>query len=75
MTLLDPTAPPVVDSPDAREHGLLRARAALLRDVAADVEPILARSIRRRASELELEAWVLELRATRLPDGGVPAVP
>ena len=62
MTLLDHTADRTTDTdPPIR---VLRARAAFLRDVAVGVEPILATSIRRRASELELEAWVLELRDT-----------
>lgn len=69
MTLLDPTprlaADPGLDLPLAADHDgqeILLARAAFLRGVAADVDPLVARSIRRRASELELTAWVLALR-------------
>ena len=66
MTVLEPSAPTGADdagADDPRTPFALRARATFLRDVAVDVEPILAMSIRRRASELELAAWVLEVRA------------
>lgn len=43
-------------------EGIVRARAAFLREVATGVDPLLARSIRRRAAELELTAWVLSVR-------------
>ena len=43
---------------------LMRRRAESLRHEAAEVDnELVARSFRRRASELELEAWVLEVRA------------
>lgn len=62
MTLLEttPTGPrtgPTIDS-----EGIIRARAAFLREVAGGVDPLLATSIRRRAAELELTAWVLAVR-------------
>jgi hypothetical protein len=42
----------------------MRRRAEALRHEAAEVDnDLVARSFRRRASELELEAWVLEVRA------------
>ncbi len=72
MTLLDRTpltlsaaADPAMADTDAivDGHALLSARAAFLREVAADVDPLVATSIRRRASELELAAWVLSLRS------------
>ena len=72
MTLLDRTpltlsaaADPVLADTDAilDGHALLSARAAFLREVATDVDPLVATSIRRRASELELAAWVLSLRS------------
>lgn len=69
MTLLDPTPrldadlrPALPLGADRDEREILLARAAFLRGVAAEVEPLVARSIRRRASELELIAWVLALR-------------
>lgn len=66
MTVLDttttapttgPTTGPATDS-----EVIVRARAAFLREVAAGVDPLLARSFRRRAAELELTAWVLAVR-------------
>ncbi len=38
----------------------LRRRAARLSDVARDEHPLIAQAYRRRASELQLEAWVRE---------------
>ena len=38
----------------------LRGRATRLGEVARDEHPLLAQAYRRRASELELEAWVRE---------------
>ena len=64
MTLFD--EPLVLDDPtptDPEGPAVLLARAAFLRELADDVEPLVATSIRRRASELELTAWVLELRS------------
>lgn len=71
MTVLDITpTDPTSDRPthDTTTHdtthdeAVVRARAAFLRQVARGVEPLLARSIRRRAAELELTAWVLAVR-------------
>lgn len=41
----------------------LRHRAESLRTQAASLDHFLATSYRRRASELELEAWLLEVRS------------
>ena len=41
----------------------LRSRASGLRTQAGDLNEVLAASYRRRASELELEAWVAELQS------------
>jgi hypothetical protein len=41
----------------------LRERAKGLREQAEQLEPLLATSFRRRASELELEGWLLEVRS------------
>ena len=38
----------------------LRRRAARLTEVAHDEHPLIAQAYRRRASELQLEAWVRE---------------
>ena len=42
---------------------LLRQRADSLRSQAGALSPMLATAYRRRASELEFEAWVSELQA------------
>jgi hypothetical protein len=42
---------------------LLRSRAASLRSQADQLSELLATTYRRRASELELEAWILEVEA------------
>jgi hypothetical protein len=46
---------------------VLRERAASLRAQAGSLSKVLAGAYRRRAAELELEAWVAEVQA------GVPA--
>lgn len=46
---------------DSPQH--LSARARSLRAQAGDLDDLLARTYRRRAAELELEAWLLEVRA------------
>jgi hypothetical protein len=57
-----------VDQALVAEATAMRRRAAGLRHEADGVaNDLVARSFRRRASELELEAWVLEVRA------GVPS--
>ena len=65
-----PTAPdPTTESP-ARQVavGRLQQRADSLRSLAQSVDPILATSYRRRASELELEVWVHVVRSGVSPD-------
>lgn len=52
------TTDPMVDTPE-----LLRSRAASLRSQATGLSPLLATTYRRRASELELEAWVLDVES------------
>ncbi len=47
---------------------VLQRRADSLRQVADSVDPILANSYRRRASELELEAWIHVVRSGATPD-------
>ena len=47
---------------------VLHDRAASLRSQADALPEVLAQAYRRRASELELEAWALELRAGGLTD-------
>jgi len=47
---------------------VLQRRADALRQVADSVDPILANSYRRRASELELEAWIHVVRSGVTPD-------
>ncbi len=41
----------------------LRGRAGHLRSEATDLGDVLADTYRRRASELELEAWIAEVRS------------
>lgn len=63
MTLLETsTTHSTTDSTTADGEAIIRARAVFLRQVAAGVDPLLARSIRRRAAELELTAWILSVR-------------
>ncbi|MBI2705958.1 MAG: hypothetical protein HYX32_11820 [Actinobacteria bacterium] len=40
-----------------------RRRAANLRTEASQLDPFVGTSFRRRASELELEAWVMEIQS------------
>lgn len=47
----------------AHRTTVLHDRAASLRSQADGLPEVLAVTYRRRASELELEAWALELRA------------
>lgn len=55
------------DAPTAQEFAAAaakhRARAARLRDQAASAGPFLAETYRRRAAELELAAFVQQVRA------------
>ncbi|MBU3701754.1 MAG: hypothetical protein FGM58_06885 [Acidimicrobiia bacterium] len=62
MTVLETTSTAPTTVPTTDSEGIIRARAAFLREVAAGVDPLLARSFRRRAAELELTAWVLAVR-------------
>ncbi len=58
------TAPmPTVDEALVAEATQVRHRAERLRQQAAQLDDVLGMSYRRRASELEMEAWVLEIRA------------
>lgn len=50
------------------EIQVLRHRARSLRQQADHLDDVLAVAYRRRASELEMEAWVLEVQS--LPAGG-----
>lgn len=43
--------------------GMLRQRAESLREIADTMHELVAQAYRRRAAELELEAWLCELRA------------
>jgi hypothetical protein len=52
-----------VDQHLVAEAALLRQRAERMRHDARTLDDVLAMSYRRRASELEMEAWVLEVRA------------
>jgi hypothetical protein len=61
VTML-PLSPAASDAHVAHARGL-RERAGSLRAQAAHLEPVLATSYRRRASELELEAFLLRLLA------------
>lgn len=51
---------------------LLRERAQIYRDEASALDPVLATTFRRRASELELEAWANEVRSGRPIDEITP---
>ena len=58
------TAPtPEIDTTLVAEATQMRQRAESLRQQAAQLDEVLGMSYRRRASELEMEAWVLEIRA------------
>ena len=48
--------------PSTHPAAALRDRARTLRRLANGVSPILATSYRRRASELELELWIHEIK-------------
>jgi hypothetical protein len=52
-----------VDEALVAEAANMRHRAESLRQQASNLDDVLAMSYRRRASELEMEAWVLEVRA------------
>lgn len=52
-----------IDERLVREAADLRHRATQLRRSAKPLDEVLGTSYRRRASELEMQAWVLELQA------------
>ena len=52
-----------IDPGLVRVAAVLRERAASLRAQAPSLPEVLASTYRRRASELELEAWVAELQS------------
>jgi hypothetical protein len=57
------TAAPKIDTELVRTAALLRQRAESLRSQADALSSPLASAYRRRASELELQAWLDELAA------------
>jgi hypothetical protein len=61
------------DAELAHEATMLRHRAESLRQQAAKLESVLSLTYRRRASELELEAWLFDVQAgvATLEDEGV----
>lgn len=63
MTTTTATITRSVDEALVAEAANMRHRAESLRQQAANLDEVLAMSYRRRASELEMEAWVLEVRA------------
>jgi hypothetical protein len=52
-----------VDEKGVRAAAELRRRATQLRKQSGHLDDVLANSYRRRASELEMQAWVIELQA------------
>jgi hypothetical protein len=52
-----------VDAEELARADMLRSRAEHLRHEAGDLHDVLARTYRRRASELDLAAWVHEVRS------------
>jgi hypothetical protein len=57
------TTRPTIDETLVAEAANMRHRAESLRQQAADLDEVLGMSYRRRASELQMEAWLLEVRA------------
>ncbi len=55
------------------EASMLRHRAESLREQAGTLDDVLSLTYRRRASELELEAWLLEVHAGAKADEALPA--
>jgi hypothetical protein len=63
---MPPTLTPIPDDVDldlVRAAAVQRERAASLRSQAGSLGEVLASAYRRRAAELELEAWVAELQS------------
>jgi hypothetical protein len=52
-----------IDRELVEQSHLLRERAHSLRHQSTSLSPLLATAYRRRASELEFEAWISELQA------------
>jgi hypothetical protein len=52
-----------IDESRVRQANELRRRASRLRRQAGRVDHVLSMTYRRRASELEMQAWVIELQA------------
>ncbi len=65
MSITTPTSN--IDQALVAEAAVVRHRAESLRQRSAGLDEMLSLSYRRRASELEMEAWLLEVRA------GLPA--
>ncbi len=73
-TLIDrPTPGSTVDESKLETAARLRGRARGMRSQARALDSVLAGSYRRRASELELQAWVAEL-ASGLPADQISAI-
>jgi hypothetical protein len=62
--MLVTTLRPAQPDPAAAQARGLRKRATSLRTQAEHLEPVLATAYRRRASELELEAFLVALQAS-----------
>lgn len=54
---------PTTDREGLREASVLRRRAESLRQQAEALDEVLAIAYRRRASELEMEAWLLAVQS------------
>jgi hypothetical protein len=61
--IVETTTPTRFDSQLLNTATVLRQRAASLRAQAESLTDVLAAAYRRRAAELELEAWVAEVQA------------
>jgi hypothetical protein len=63
----------VIDAELVAVAHTIRSRAESLRNQSLTVDEVLATTFRRRASELELEAWVTEIQAG-LPESQLHAL-
>ena len=63
MSTITTSTTPTVDEALVAEAAVVRHRAESLRQQASKLDDVLGMSYRRRASELEMEAWLLEVRA------------
>ena len=75
MVLATRSTFPFTTKPDSTVSGqsgfdltILQRRADSLRRLATSLDPILANSYRRRASELELEVWIHIVRSGLTPE-------